>query len=233
MVAMALTFLLIILSLTCLKHSESFLKRHISHTIMNMGEFVRNPVPTTLLSSTNAPSSVPLPNPHFGRIISISDIPKTIKSLKSITSIGNPKVIPPGGLGSEWLLWHHVRDETIDDSVLKLSTGKILFATSANGLTNWKYTEEPCLSPAKETGDWFLFDSEHVGVGDVCEPGQVAQSKFKTQEGVILMYIFGGNGETKSLPGVNNEESTTQIKGMKMEIGVAVSQDGGKYHRIL
>lgn len=68
----------------------------------------------------------------------------------------------------------------------------------------------------------------HTGVGDVIEPGQIAQSKFKTQEGMLIMYIFGGNGETKASLG----QPDRMIKGSRMEIGVAVSQDGAHWSRV-
>ena len=43
-------------------------------------------------------------------------------------------------------------------------TGRILFATSRNGIDNWRFHEEsPVLGPSRDSGDWFLFDSEHVG----------------------------------------------------------------------
>ena len=152
-------------------------------------------------------------------IITIKDIPL---SNAQVTSFGCPKIIGPGKLGSEWLLWHHARDDKFSDDVVKLTTGRVYFATSKDGL-EWKYHEDsPALSPSKESGDWFLFDSEHVGLGDVIEPGQVAQSKFKTQEGMLCMYIFGGHGESK--PSLGNADRV--IKGSQMEIGVAVSQDG-------
>jgi predicted GH43/DUF377 family glycosyl hydrolase len=81
------------------------------------------------------------------------------------------------------------------------------------------------LNPAKEQGDWFYFDSEHVGLGDVLIPGNKAQSKIITQEGVYFMYTFGGNADTVL---VENE----QIMGSKIEIGVAISQDGIHWSRV-
>lgn len=145
------------------------------------------------------------------------------------TSFGNPKIIPPGKTNMQWLLWHHVRDDKFADDIVKLSTGRVMFATSSDGLSDWKYhADNPALNPSVESGDWFLFDATHVGVGDVIEPGQIAQSKFKTQEGMLVMYTFGGSGESKPSMGDPNRV----IKGSRMEIGVAVSQDGAHWSRV-
>ena len=54
------------------------------------------------------------------------------------------------------------------------------------------------MGPNKENGDWFYFDAEHVGLGDVIQPGDRAQNKFNTQGSVYLMYIFGGRNETSA-----------------------------------
>ena len=72
----------------------------------------------------------------------------------------------------------------------------------------------------------FYFDSEHVGVGDVIQPGGTTLERFTSQGNVFLMYTFGGNGESKEITGGRT------IKGSKLEIGVAVSQDGAHWSRI-
>ena len=94
-----------------------------------------------------------------------------------------PRVLPPGQAGEDWLLWFHARDDGLADDVVKLSTGRILFASSKDGLSNWKFHEDsPVLNPNKENdGDWYFFDSEHVGLGDVIQPGEKANEKFATQ----------------------------------------------------
>ena len=146
---------------------------------------------------------------------------------KNMVGLGMPKVYPPGKDGDEWLLWFHGRDDKFSNDIVKLSTGRIFFATSKDGINNWKMDpDNPILNPSKEAGDWFYFDSEHVGLGDVIKPGMKAQSKFATQDGVFLMYIFGGNNEAQML---NND---IKMRGMKMEIGVAVSQDGSHWSRV-
>ena len=45
-----------------------------------------------------------------------------------------------------------------------LLLGRILFAKSRNGIDDWKFHEGgSVLGPNKENGDWFYFDSDHVG----------------------------------------------------------------------
>ena len=150
-----------------------------------------------------------------------------------IKSVGMPRIIKPGtgNAGDEWLIWFHGRDyEMADDkNLVNLSTGRIFHATSKNGINNWKlHVDSPVLNPSRENGDWYLHDSEHVGLGDVILPGMSAQSKFVTQEGVFLMYTFGGNRDYVTVEG----SETSNIRGIKMEIGVAVSQDGAHWSRV-
>ena len=150
----------------------------------------------------------------------------------SALAIDMPRVIPPSsddGKG-EWLLWFQVRDSKIAEDVVKLSTGRILFATSKDGLRNWALHEDsPVINPHKESGDWFYFDSEHVGLGDVITPGAAAQSKFAVQNGIFLMYIFGGRNEVVKF---SDAVGAPSVKGLRMEIGVAVSQDGAHWSRV-
>ena len=139
-------------------------------------------------------------------------------------------MIPPSNMNEDWLLWYQVRDDTISENVVKLSSGRILFAKSRDGLTNWiEDPASPVLGPNKESGDWFYFDSEHVGLGDIIQPGRKSQSKFTDQGNVFLMYLYGGNGDKVSV--VDNGVERT-IQGVKMEIGVAVSRDGAHWSRI-
>ena len=77
----------------------------------------------------------------------------------------------------------------------------------------------------------FFFDSEHVGLGDVIQPGRQAQLKFTDQGSVFLMYIFGGNGDEMNLPLSDGSGLHRKVVGSKMEIGVAVSRDGQHWSR--
>lgn len=157
-----------------------------------------------------------------------------------------PKVVPPSNPDEDWLLWYQYRDENFAPEIVRLSTGRIAFAKSKDGLTNWNPV--PVLGPNKESGDWFVacfivasftlsfplsyrfyFDSEHVGIGDVIQPGRNAQLKFTDQGNVFLMYIFGGNGDSSVFP--SSDGSEKKVIGSRMEIGVAVSRDGENWSR--
>lgn len=115
-----------------------------------------------------------------GLVLKISDISSPGRDY---VNLGMPRVLPPGQAGEDWLLWFHARDSKLADDVVKLSTGRILFASSKDGLSGWKFHEDsPVLNPNKENdGDWYFFDSEHVGLGDVIQPGEKANEKFATQ----------------------------------------------------
>ena len=80
-------------------------------------------------------------------------------------------------------MWLHARNSDFPDDVINLSTGRILHARSPDGLRGWDFhPNSPVLNPNKESGgDWYFFDSEHVGLGDVIQPGDTVQSKFAVQ----------------------------------------------------
>jgi hypothetical protein len=121
-----------------------------------------------------------------GLVLTINDISSPGRDY---VNLGMPRVLPPGQVGEDWLLWLHARDSKLADDVVKLSTGRILFASSKDGLSGWKFHEDsPVLNPNKENdGDWYFFDSEHVGLGDVIQPGEKANEKFATQVGDTKM----------------------------------------------
>lgn len=78
----------------------------------------------------------------------------------------------------------------------------------------------------------FYFDSEHVGLGDIIQAGSKIQTKFQSNSNVYLMYTFGGNGDKLTLPTPNADGSENVVVGTKMEIGLAVSQDGVHWSRV-
>ena len=65
------------------------------------------------------------------------------------------------------------RDEAISKNAPSFCTGRVYLATSKNGLDKWVLHEDsPSLNPSKDEGNWFYFDSEHVGAGCVIIPGK-------------------------------------------------------------
>lgn len=146
-------------------------------------------------------------------------------------TIGMPRVIPPTKDGINlWQLWFQGRDASISSDLVKLSTGKVFYATSEDGLSNWNmHPDSPVLLPSSVDGNWWWFDSTHVGLGDVVIPGQESQSIFQVESGVLMMYIFGGSRDEVS---ITTNDITQSVTGLKMEIGVAVSQDGAHWSRV-
>ena len=149
----------------------------------------------------------------------------------NVEKMGMPRVIKKiESDGSEvWLMWLQGREAAFDTNseLPDLSTGRIFFMDSPDGLNGWRLHEDnPVINPNKEgDGDWWFFDAEHVGLGDVVVPGGNAASKFVTQDGVYLMYIFGGNSDKVDI-------GDKEMKGVRMEIGVCVSQDGSHWSRV-
>lgn len=88
-----------------------------------------------------------------GMVLTTDDVSKAFG--KKVVSLGMPRVIIPQNSAEDFLLWFHMRDESIPDNVLSLSTGRILCARSKNGVKNWEFPEDfVSLSPSKEAGDW-------------------------------------------------------------------------------
>ena len=175
------------------------------------------------------PPPEPVPNEPVGSLFALEDVLKNKEGVEySVLGVDMPRVIPPGTVGNnrEWLLWCQMRDDKIDSNIMQINSGRIVFATSRDGLRNWKFDEDsPIMGPSKENGDWFYFDAEHIGLGDVIQPGDRAQNKFNTQGGVYLMYTFGGRNEDVDIEGKS-------IRGSKLECGVCVSQDGAHWSRV-
>ena len=167
-------------------------------------------------------------SPNLGLICRPSDF--------GLKSIGMPKIMKPGA-SKEWLVWFHGRTiEQSQESLVNLSTGNVYFCVSKDGISDWTLQEDnPVLQPGKTSGDWWWFDSEHVGIGDVINPGISAQSKFIAQQGLFIAYFFGGNSDSVTIDIDQNDgtqKRTKEIKGVKMEIGVAVSQDGVHWSKV-
>ena len=148
---------------------------------------------------------------------------------------------------TEYIMWYHARDSVIDNadnSLPPLSTGRIGRATSRNGLI-WERDEKGSFDTDKEgvslglnTDSWWGFDTAHLGLGQVMMP--MSTPSIRSEGGVYMMYYMGGSydetkivdylGEEKKAMIPNPEEA--KIKGMKLKIGVAISQDGITWGRV-
>ena len=144
---------------------------------------------------------------------------------------------------AEYIMWYHGRSKTLDaeNNLPPLSTGRIGRATSRNGLIWNKISEgsasedAPDVSLGRNNESWWGFDTAHVGLGQVLLP--MTTPAVISEGGVYLMYYMGGSFEDTPVKDylTNAPESATantNIKGMKMKIGVALSQDGASWGRV-
>mmetsp|Transcript_2711 Transcript_2711/g.4185 ORF Transcript_2711/g.4185 Transcript_2711/m.4185 type:complete len:457 (+) Transcript_2711:2-1372(+) len=152
---------------------------------------------------------------------------------------------PDSGMDdTEYIMWYHGRDSTLtaDNSLPPLSTGRIGRATSRNGLA-WERDEVGSVDTDKEgvslglnTDSWWGFDTAHVGLGQVMMP--MSTPSIRSEGGVYVMYYMGGSfEETKINEYLDGEKKAmvpdeAVIKGMKMRIGAAISQDGVTWGRV-
>ncbi|KAL3763152.1 hypothetical protein ACHAW5_004655 [Stephanodiscus triporus] len=136
-----------------------------------------------------------------------------------------------------------------------LSTGRIGRATSRNGLA-WRRDDDgsvdsdapgSCLGLNVES--WYGFDTSHVGLGQVLLP-MTSPSIRSSEGGVYVMYYMGGNYEVSDLatylPRRRRREdddddsddlgklvpNDAKLRGMKLRIGAAISQDGITWGRV-
>jgi hypothetical protein len=133
----------------------------------------------------------------------------------------------------------------LDGSLPPLSTGRIGRATSRNGLA---WVKDGTGSESEDARDvtlglnkdsWWGFDTAHVGLGNVLLP--MSTPAVLSDAGVFLMYYHGGSEEkTLAVDYVSDEAARKlqdaikdkEVKGMKMRIGVALSQDGISFGRV-
>lgn len=141
---------------------------------------------------------------------------------------------------TEYVMWYHGRSIELDGdkSLPPLSTGRIGRATSKNGLS-WKKDTVGSASEDIEgvavglnAESWWGFDTAHTGLGSVLLP--MSTPAVMTEGGVYLMYYMGGNFEETPIGDYVDREmpADAKIKGMKMKIGICVSQDGTTWGRV-
>jgi hypothetical protein len=141
---------------------------------------------------------------------------------------------------AEYVMWYHARsvEQDADKSLPPLSTGRIGRATSKNGLL-WKKDTKGSLSEDADDcslglnkESWWGFDTSHVGLGNVLLP--ISTPAVVSEGGVYIMYYHGGSFEETPIADYTDKDvpSGATIKGMKMKIGVALSQDGKTWGRV-
>ena len=200
------------------------------------------------------------PHRHYGTIIEMSSsgdgdtkveasigsnvvlAPSEDASAFDSLKLGSPRVhrySREGSEGSEYIMWYHGRDASLSDAP-PLSTGRIGKATSRNGL-HW--TKEKQGSESEDASDvslglnkesWWCFDTGHVGLGQVLLP--MSLPSVISEGGVYMMYYMGGSLEENEImefmPNDAPDMGDKKVTGMKMKIGVALSQDGTTFGRI-
>ncbi|CAN8074119.1 unnamed protein product [Agarophyton chilense] len=102
-------------------------------------------------------------------------------------------------------------------------SGIVALALSEDGIT-WHRVDGPQNGAVltNNTDDWWAFDTIHVTVGDVFID---SNSRIRADSGVYFMYYAGGDGEKVSV-------GETQMQGIRMRIGLAISKDGEHFTRI-
>ncbi|CAM9855152.1 unnamed protein product [Ectocarpus fasciculatus] len=158
-------------------------------------------------------------------------------------SVGSPRVHRYyHDEGNRWVMWYHGQDTEWNEEgegVMDIGTGsRIGRAESTDGLT-WRRTAgQMAMSSVldKNTEQWWGFDTAHVGLGDV---NLGASSRVATESSVYFMYYFGGDYEETDVQaefGLTNPvvcgDSNAPPKGVRMRIGVALSQDGLNWCRV-
>jgi hypothetical protein len=141
---------------------------------------------------------------------------------------------------TQYVMWYHGRSvgQDEDKSLPPISTGRIGRATSRNGLS-WK--KETVGSLSEDSADcslglnkesWWGFDTAHVGLGNVLLP--MTTPAIMTEGGVYMMYYMGGSFDETPIADYIDKEmpADAKIKGMKMKIGVCISQDGMNWGRV-
>eukprot|EP00984_Skeletonema_dohrnii_P006178 scaffold2206_cov97-Skeletonema_dohrnii-CCMP3373.AAC.2 len=154
---------------------------------------------------------------------------------------------PNSGLDgdTEYIMWYHARDQSLNEAgkdLPPLSTGRIGRATSRNGLI-WERDEVGSVdadmtgvSMGLNTESWWGFDTAHVGLGQVLMP--MVGPAIRSEGGVYIMYYMGGSYEETQIGMYLEDEKRARvpedamIKGMKLKIGAAISQDGVTWGRV-
>jgi hypothetical protein len=157
--------------------------------------------------------------------------------------VGSPRVHryvsdEKSGQSAQYVMWYHGRPTSWkdDSSLPPLSSGRIGSAVSLNGLLWEKVTDGSLAEDVSDVSlginqdSWWAFDTKHVGLGQVLLP--MSTPSVISEGGVYLMYYFGGTEDASPIVNYLDTKSDSIVKGMKMRIGVAVSQDGKTWGRV-
>lgn len=96
--------------------------------------------------------------------------------------------------------------------------------------------DRPGVSLGLNTDSWWGFDTAHVGLGQVLLP--MTSPSIRSSGGVYVMYYMGGSYEENKVQDFLEPErqaavpEDATIKGMKLRIGTAISQDGITWGRV-
>jgi hypothetical protein len=144
------------------------------------------------------------------------------------------------GSDVEYVMWYHGRSvkQDQDKTLPPLSTGRIGRATSKNGLVFVKDRKGSSSEDVEGVAvglnqdSWWGFDTAHVGLGSVLLP--MSTPAIMADGGVYLMYYMGGSFEETPIADYvkGDMPADATIRGMKMRIGVCVSQDGKTWGRV-
>ena len=145
-----------------------------------------------------------------------------------------------GDADVEYVMWYHGRSKKLDEdkSLPPLSTGRIGRAKSKNGLVFVKDRQGSSSEDVEGVAvglnqeSWWGFDTAHVGLGSVLMP--MSTPAVMAEGGIYLMYYMGGSHEETPIGDYVDKDmpADATIKGMKMKIGVCVSQDGKTWGRV-
>jgi predicted GH43/DUF377 family glycosyl hydrolase len=153
--------------------------------------------------------------------------PTASSSVIPLSSVGGPVVhryIHDEAESERWVMWYHGRETEFEDGVVNAQgSGRIYKAESQDGM-HWE--EVPGQMSRGSVLDvneeqWWSFDTSHCGLGDVTV-GASDRIHSKDTVGTYFMHFFGGN----------YEEADEGVKGSKLRIGVAISQDGINWSRV-
>lgn len=140
-----------------------------------------------------------------------------------------------------WRMWYSGRDKDFDSTAIGISTGRIGLCESDDGI-NWKRVagdEELGSVLNFNSEEWWGYDTVHTMAGDVqiISTDKVRGSSMVSGGyGVNFMFVSGGDAEEVDMGGVSFGGKTlpegTEIKGLRMRIGLALSYDGIHWTRM-